>query len=75
MSRDAEAAMRPPSTTTSAMRLTAAALIGALAPAIGIVLAAACGGKAPKPAKDAATWKPEVREGYAVTPDLSLIHI
>ena len=51
------------------MRLTAAALIGALAPAIGIVLAAACGGKAPKPAKDAATWKPEVREGYAVTPD------
>lgn len=38
-------------------------------PAVGIVLAAACGSKAPEPAQDAAAWTPEVREGYAVTPD------
>ncbi|MBL8962128.1 MAG: alpha/beta fold hydrolase, partial [Gemmatimonadetes bacterium] len=36
---------------------------------LAVVIAAACNSKAPEPAQQETAWVPEVREGYAVTPD------
>ena len=37
--------------------------------AVAVIIAAACSSKAPAPAQHDTAWAPEVREGYAVTPD------